>query len=98
MCSSPIKISLNRARSDVGGSGAARAEARGTERRGARGSGAAHAARRGRLRRGPPVRSSDGVQIGTVRRAQETGRENIFDGIIIDTKDGRGFVDAPEVA
>jgi hypothetical protein len=50
------------------------------------------------LRRGTPVRSSDGVQIGTVRRAQETGRENIFDGIIIDTRAGKRFVDAPEVA
>jgi hypothetical protein len=44
------------------------------------------------------VRSADGVQVGTVRRAQETGREHIFDGIVIDTKDGKRFVDAPEVA
>jgi hypothetical protein len=50
------------------------------------------------LRRGTPVRSSDGVEVGTVRRAQETGRENIFDGIVIDTKAGKRFVDAPEVA
>jgi hypothetical protein len=50
------------------------------------------------LRRGTPVRSVDGIQIGTVRRAQETGRENIFDGIVIDTRDGKRFVDAPEVA
>jgi len=50
------------------------------------------------LKRGTPVRSSDGVQVGTVRRAQETGREHIFDGIVIDTKDGKRFVDAPEVA
>jgi len=50
------------------------------------------------VKRGTPVRSSDGVQVGTVRRAQETGREHIFDGIVIDTKDGKRFVDAPEVA
>jgi hypothetical protein len=50
------------------------------------------------LRRGTPVRSVDGIQIGTVRRAQETGRENIFDGIVIDTRNGKRFVDAPEVA
>jgi hypothetical protein len=50
------------------------------------------------LPRGTPVRSADGVQVGTVRRAQETGREHIFDGIVIDTPDGRRFVDAPEVA
>jgi hypothetical protein len=49
------------------------------------------------LKRGTPVRSSDGVQVGTVRRAQETGREHIFDGIVIDTKGGKRFVDAPEV-
>ena len=50
------------------------------------------------LPRGTPVRSADGVQVGTVRRAQETGREHIFDGIVIDTKDGKRFVDAPQVA
>ena len=50
------------------------------------------------LKRGTPVRSSDGVQVGTVRRAQETGREHIFDGIVMDAADGRRFVDAPEVA
>ena len=49
------------------------------------------------LKRGTPVRSSDGVQVGTVRLAQETGREHIFDGIVIDTKGGKRFVDAPEV-
>jgi hypothetical protein len=47
--------------------------------------------------RGTPVRSSDGVQIGTVRRVQDNVRENIFDGIVIDTPQGRRFVDAPEV-
>jgi hypothetical protein len=50
------------------------------------------------LRRGAPVRTADGVQIGTVRRVLEAKREHIFDGIVIDTKQGRRFVDAPEVA
>jgi hypothetical protein len=50
------------------------------------------------LPRGTPVRSSDGVQVGTVRRVQDNAREHIFDGIVIDTPDGRRFVDAPEVA
>jgi hypothetical protein len=50
------------------------------------------------LARGTAVRTSDGVQIGTVRRVQDNAREHIFDGIVIDTPDGRRFVDAPEVA
>jgi hypothetical protein len=50
------------------------------------------------LKRGTPVRSADGVQVGTVRRVQDNAREHIFDGIVIDTPDGRRFVDAPEVA
>jgi hypothetical protein len=50
------------------------------------------------LRRGTPVRSADGQQLGVVRRVQEAKRENIFDGIVIDTKSGLRFVDAPEVA
>jgi hypothetical protein len=50
------------------------------------------------LRRGTPVRASDGVQLGTVRSVREAKREHIFDGIVIDTPQGRLFVDAPEVA
>ena len=50
------------------------------------------------LRRGTPVYGSDGVQVGTVRRVQDNARENIFDGIVVDTANGRRFVDAPEVA
>ena len=50
------------------------------------------------LPRGTPVRSADGVQVGTVRRALENSRENIFDGIVLDTAEGKRFVDAPEVA
>ena len=43
-------------------------------------------------------RGADGVQVGTVRRVQDNARENIFDGIVLDTEGGRRFVDAPEVA
>jgi len=50
------------------------------------------------LRRGTPVRSADGHELGKVRRVHEATRENIFDGIDIDTPDGVRFVDAPEVA
>ena len=50
------------------------------------------------LRRGTPVRTADGVQLGTVRRVLDNARENIFDGIVVDTRDGQRFVDAPEVA
>ena len=50
------------------------------------------------LRRGTPVRTADGHQLGKVRRVHEAARENIFDGIDVDTKDGVRFVDAPEVA
>ena len=50
------------------------------------------------LRRGTPVRSADGVEVGTVRRVLDNAREHIFDGIVISAADGRRFVDAPEVA
>jgi hypothetical protein len=50
------------------------------------------------LRRGTPVLSADGVELGKVRRVQEAKRENIFDGIVMDTRNGLRFLDAPEVA
>jgi hypothetical protein len=50
------------------------------------------------LARGTVVRSADGVEVGTVRRVLDNAREHIFDGIVIDTPQGRRFVDAPEVA
>jgi hypothetical protein len=49
------------------------------------------------LPRGVPVFTSDGVELGTVRRVQDNAREHIFDGIVVSTPDGRVFVDAPEV-
>jgi hypothetical protein len=50
------------------------------------------------LRRGTVVRSSDGVELGKVRRVEEEQRANIFDGIVLDTPHGQRFLDAPEVA
>jgi hypothetical protein len=49
------------------------------------------------LRRGTVVRSSDDVEVGTVRRVLDNARENIFDGLVLETKQGLRFVDAPEV-
>jgi hypothetical protein len=50
------------------------------------------------LPRGVPVHASDGARIGKVHRVLDNAREHIFDGIVVDTGDGRRFVDAPEVA
>ena len=50
------------------------------------------------LPRGVPVFTADGTQLGTVHRVQDNVREHIFDGIVVRTKEGRVFVDAPEVA
>jgi hypothetical protein len=50
------------------------------------------------LARGTPVRAADGTEVGKVRRVLDNARENIFDGIVIETSSGLRFVDAPEVA
>jgi hypothetical protein len=50
------------------------------------------------LPRGVPVFTSDGVELGQVHRVRDNAREHIFDGIVVSTRDGRVFVDAPEVA
>lgn len=49
------------------------------------------------LEAGTPVRTSDGVDVGTVREVLENLAEHIFDGLVIGTPDGQRFVDAPEV-
>lgn len=49
------------------------------------------------LPKGTPVVASDGVRVGKVLKVQHHVRERIFDGLIIQTDDGRRFVDAPEV-
>lgn len=50
------------------------------------------------LPRGTPVRAADGAEVGRVRRVLDNARENIFDGLVVETKAGLRFVDAPEVA
>ena len=50
------------------------------------------------LPRGVPVHAADGAEIGKVHRVLENAREHLFDGIVVDTGEGRRFVDAPEVA
>jgi len=50
------------------------------------------------LPRGVPVHASDGAIVGRVHRVLDNAREHIFDGIVIETAEGRRFVDAPEVA
>ena len=50
------------------------------------------------LERGVPVHASGGEQVGTVQRVLDNAREHILDGIVMSTRDGRRFVDAPEVA
>jgi hypothetical protein len=50
------------------------------------------------LERGTPVWSSDGEEVGKVVEVLDNYRENIFDGLVIETTSGeRRFVDAPEV-
>jgi len=48
---------------------------------------------------GTPVYSSEGEQVGTVHEIWDNAREHIFDGLVMNSSDGkRRFVDAPEVA
>jgi hypothetical protein len=49
------------------------------------------------LPKGTPVVSADGVEVGTVVKAQEDEKAHIFDGLVVRTEGGRRFVDAPEV-
>src|SRR3954453_8693472 len=53
------------------------------------------------LESGTEVYSSDGERLGVVEHVLSDEEDDIFDGIVIDTKPGPGgirFVDAPEVA
>jgi hypothetical protein len=57
-----------------------------------------HAVHYTALERGTPVWSSDGEEVGKVVEVLDNYRENIFDGLVIETTSGeRRFVDAPEV-
>ena len=49
------------------------------------------------LAEGTTVHSSDGVEVGTVKRVLADEGANLFDGLVVSTSDGDRFVDAPEV-
>jgi hypothetical protein len=49
------------------------------------------------LPNGTPVVTRDGVTVGEVSKVQHHERERIFDGLVVQTAEGRKFVDAPEV-
>ena len=50
------------------------------------------------LKPGTPVRSSDGQEVGKVVDVLDNYRENIMDGLVLETPSGeQKFVDAPEV-
>ena len=49
------------------------------------------------LERGVRVESSDGQEVGTVRKVMIVHEKHLFDGIVVKTPAGDRFVDAPEV-
>ncbi|HEY7044247.1 MAG TPA: hypothetical protein VH419_11315 [Nocardioidaceae bacterium] len=50
------------------------------------------------LAHGTPVRSSDGVVVGTVERVLDIPDLDLFDGIVIETSQGIRFVDRDHIA
>ena len=53
------------------------------------------------LAKGTPVLSSDGERVGAVEHVLADVEEDIFDGIVVDTREGPGgwrFADAPQIA
>jgi hypothetical protein len=52
----------------------------------------------GAVERGTPVYASDGTEVGRVHRVMDNYAEHILDGIVVETRSGRHFVDGPEVA
>ena len=49
------------------------------------------------LERGTRVETSDGQEIGTVKRVLEVRAKDVFDGVVIKTPKGDRFVDADEI-
>ncbi len=49
------------------------------------------------LEEGTPVQTADGVELGRVKHVLADTGADVFDGIVVDTKEGDKFVDAPEV-
>jgi hypothetical protein len=49
------------------------------------------------LAEGTPVQSSDGHEVGTVKRVLADEGADVFDGVVLETPHGERFADAPEV-
>ena len=49
------------------------------------------------LERGTRVETSDGLELGRVRKVMIVHEKHLFDGIVVRTRAGDRFVDAPEV-
>ena len=49
------------------------------------------------LGKGVPVLTAAGTEIGRTKSVLHVKEKNIFDGVVIATKDGERFVDAPEI-
>ncbi len=49
------------------------------------------------LERGTRVETSDGVELGRVKKVMIVHEKHLFDGIVVKTPNGDRFVDAPEV-
>lgn len=49
------------------------------------------------LERGTAIQTSDGEQLGTVKKVMIVHEKHLFDGIVVKTPAGDRFVDAPEV-
>ena len=46
---------------------------------------------------GTPIVTSDGATVGTVHRVSYHEREQILDGLLVQSPDGIRFVDAPDI-
>jgi hypothetical protein len=57
-----------------------------------------HAIHYSAVSRDTPVFSADEVEVGRVAQVVDNYREHILDGIVIETADGRRWVDGPEVS
>lgn len=49
------------------------------------------------LRTGTPVQTSDGRQFATVQAVLVDEKVSVFDGIVVETAEGRRFVDADQI-
>ena len=49
------------------------------------------------LERGTPVETADGHELGRVKKVMIVHEKHLFDGIVVRTRAGDRFVDAPEV-